>query len=421
MEVRHALFLFDEMRSRLEMENLDNARLAARFLQVAFERAAFFDVMQRYEGRYSRGLLVNSLMHELTRRLETLNSLVETLPAALKKARKPTKSPERLEGLQEIQDIAEDLQANKQDLGALVDAYLQMARENWEAVDVHEVVEKVRLQMAKMAERRQIMIHVEAGEVPPAQAIASRRQEQILLNLVLNAIQQIGHQQETMARLPKRKGDDLVLVQKGQVVIQTRFVATDATCPIHILVIDTGPGVRYPDRNASFAWIRRAERKVTAGAFFSAATWLSSCMAGCGWPAVCALSEAPLPGTAIVPIRRSIMKEICALLIDDTRGEREALARYLRSVAGFQVKPCAAGEEALEHLETASRPTRPSCWTMSLLPTKCPAARSCRRSRRATLICRSSSLPGWTRRGGCRLCPREPTAICASRWTTPNW
>ena len=250
VEVRHALFLFDEKRPRLELEDLDSARLAIRFLQVALERAAFFDFMQRYEKRYSRGLLINSLMHELATKLNTLDSLVETLPSALKKARKPTKSAERLAGLQEIQEIMEDLQAYKQEMGDLVDAYLQTAREEWQDVDVNQVVEKVRLQMIKMAEESQIAIHVEAGETPPARAIASHL-EQVLLNLILNAIQQIDHQRKVMARLPRR-ADDLVLLQKGQIIVRTRFVESDPVCPIQILVIDTGPGVRYPERKRIF-------------------------------------------------------------------------------------------------------------------------------------------------------------------------
>jgi signal transduction histidine kinase/predicted RNA-binding protein with RPS1 domain/DNA-binding NarL/FixJ family response regulator len=251
LETRHALFLFDENRPRLELEDLDNARLAARFLQVALERAAFFEFMQRYEARYSRGLLIGSLMHELAIKLNTLDSLVETLPTILRKATNPPKPSERSKWLQEAQEIAEELRENRQGLGDLVDAYLQMAKENWEAVDVNAVVEKVRLQMKKLAEETEVAIYLEAGDIPPARAIASRL-EQILLNLVLNAIQQIGRQRAAMARLPRRKGDDLVLLQKGQVIIQTRFAEADPACPIQVLVIDTGPGIRYPDQKRIF-------------------------------------------------------------------------------------------------------------------------------------------------------------------------
>ncbi len=251
LETCHALFLFDDERPRLELEDLDNARLAARFLEVALERAAFFDFMQRYEARYSRGLLIGSLMHELGVKLNTLESLVERLPAALEKVRDAVKPTERSEAMQTAREIAEELRENRREFAELVDAYQQMARGNWEPVDVNGVVEKVKVQMNKLAEEAEIAIHIEAGAVPPARAISSRL-EQILLNLVLNAIQQIDRQREEMARLPKRKKEDPDLLQKGQIIIQTRLVETDLECPIQILVIDTGPGVRYPDRKRIF-------------------------------------------------------------------------------------------------------------------------------------------------------------------------
>lgn len=251
VEARYALFLFDENRPRLEVEDLSNARLAVRFLQVALERAIFFEFMQRYEARYARGVLIDSLMHELGVQMDALNAQIERLPVALKKARKPLRSPEREEGLRKLQEITERLQKSQREMGKLVDAYLKIARARWQDVDVNDVVERVRLQMGKMAEEEGVVIHVEAGEVPPVRAIASRL-EQVLLNLVLNAIQQIARQKKMMAELPKKRRDDHVLLQGGQIIIQTRCVETDPDCPVQILVIDTGPGVRYPDRERIF-------------------------------------------------------------------------------------------------------------------------------------------------------------------------
>jgi signal transduction histidine kinase len=126
-----------------------------------------------------------------------------------------------------------------------------MAGENWEAVDVNAVVEKVKLQMNKLAEEEEVTIHIEAGDLPLARAISSRL-EQILLNLVLNAIQQISKQRETMAALPKQEEGDLALLQKGQIIIRPQVVETDPDRPIQILVLDTGPGIPYPDRKRIF-------------------------------------------------------------------------------------------------------------------------------------------------------------------------
>lgn len=251
LETQHVLFLFDEKRPRFELEDLDNARLAAQFLQVALERATFFEFMRRYEERYSRGLLVGSLMHELAIKLNTLGSLVDTLSTVLSRATDASKVSERQKWLQKATEIAADLDENKQELRDLADAYLQIARENWEPVYVNDVVEKVKLQMEKLAAETEVAIHIDAGDLPPARAISSRL-EQILLNLVLNAIQQIGRQQEMMAKLAGQTGDDFALLQKGQVIIQTRYLEADPSFSVQILVIDTGPGISYPDQKRIF-------------------------------------------------------------------------------------------------------------------------------------------------------------------------
>ena len=84
---RHALFLFDEHKEKLDLEDLEDARSGARFILMALERALLLDYMRRYEVRYLLGQLLGSLVHELSNKIDALGAYAETLTHVLQKAR----------------------------------------------------------------------------------------------------------------------------------------------------------------------------------------------------------------------------------------------------------------------------------------------------------------------------------------------
>lgn len=148
----------------------------------------------RYEQRYSHGQLLGSLVHEVTIRLDGLGGLVDSLPVSLEKAGDSREAAERSKWLAEAKETVADLAQVKVELGELVDAYSRVVRGDLEPVNVNAVARKVRRQLKKTADEAQaeIEIHLELqSDVPPARSVQSRL-EQIVMNLVLNAIQQIA-------------------------------------------------------------------------------------------------------------------------------------------------------------------------------------------------------------------------------------
>jgi signal transduction histidine kinase len=137
-------------------------------------------------------------------------------------------------------------------LKALLGAYQQMASSEFEAVDVNAVVRKVRTQLDTEARDNAVTIYLrEQPDTPPAQAVQSRL-EQILLNLVLNAIQQIALQRRHMDRIAREQGQDTALLQRGQVIVRTRVLDAQTRYPIRIEVLDTGPGIHHRQQRDLF-------------------------------------------------------------------------------------------------------------------------------------------------------------------------
>lgn len=245
---RHVLLLLDKKRSRFEADDVGRARLTARFVQVALEQDLLLNYMQRYEQRYSLGQLLGSLVHELRIKLDGMG--VEDLSDILKDVTPGTEPDDQLERLAEAQEIAKELVEAKQELVELTNAYSRLAKGDLETVDVSAVVQKVVLQLESRAKEAYVSIHVEEQDhLPCARAIRSRL-EQIVMNLTLNAIQQIDRQQRKMAQIAWERGQDGALLQQGQVIIQ--ILHKEGHYPIRIIVTDTGPGIHYHQQEEIF-------------------------------------------------------------------------------------------------------------------------------------------------------------------------
>ena len=247
---RHALFLFNEHRPEFESEEIDRARLAAKFMQVALERGLLLDTMRRFEQRYTLGQLLGSLVHELSNKLDGLEGQLASLPVALHKARTAIEPAEQTRWLDEAGEATGEITQAKSELRALVNAYARMVSGDLQAVDVNEVARKVKRQLVMRAREANVEIHLAAPpDMPPARTVQSRL-EQVLTNLVLNAIQQIERQAETLAQVARESGQTVALLQEGLVILQIRLDQAGGSYPIQISVIDTGPGIhthRYED------------------------------------------------------------------------------------------------------------------------------------------------------------------------------
>lgn len=250
LAARHALFLFNEHRPDFEPEEIDQARLAAKFMQVALERGLLLDTMRRFEQRYTLGQLLGSLVHELSNKFDGLEGQLASLPVVLHKARTASDPAEQARWLDEAAEAIGEITQAKGELRELVNAYARMVSGDLQAVDVNEVARKVKRQLAMRAREANVEIHLATPpDMPPARTVQSRL-EQVLTNLVLNAIQQIERQAETLAQVARESGETVALLQDGLVILQIRLDQAGGAYPIQISVIDTGPGIhthRYAD------------------------------------------------------------------------------------------------------------------------------------------------------------------------------
>ena len=229
--LRYALFLMDDKRETFQEQIVDDVEVTAAFVRVALERALLLDFMHRYEERYSHGQLLGSLVHELRTKIGGLDSSIVTLQTNL-----PRRPDLALEKVGEIRKINGELLD-------LVISYSRVASGKFESVKVNDLVTRVGRQLGMYAKEADVKIHFELqSDLPPANAIQSRL-EQVVLNVVLNAVQQIQHQAETMAKLQISRAGKNAILQGGIVFVRTTCNGADPTHPIRIEVLDTGPGI----------------------------------------------------------------------------------------------------------------------------------------------------------------------------------
>lgn len=231
---RHALFLLDEGRREFDERLFTQAQLTAYLLQVALERAMLLEFMRRFELRYTHGILLNTLVHELLAKLDGLGGQSQRL---VNLAAQPGEIQPKLK------TITQEIVHARQDMTELVHAYSRMAQGRLEAVDVHLLTQKVLRQLANRANEGRVLLRlVRPDPLPLAYTIASRL-EQVITNLVLNSIQQIERQAQELKRLAQETGAPSPLLQTGVVWVKLQLNPHNPTYPIQVLVIDTGPGI----------------------------------------------------------------------------------------------------------------------------------------------------------------------------------
>ncbi len=250
---RHALWLLDRRAWAFDVKRRDRrieqARLAAQFLAVAIERSLLLEHMRQYQSQYADGRLLNDMTHEINNKLGGIRLQAQRLLDNLPGAGQPTNAPDGW--LNTVRDAASKIVRDEEEIKQLVQAYRRLARGDLERVQVNEAAQAVIRQLTYTAKEAQVEIIPDlAADVPPARGIQSQL-EQVILNLTLNAIQQIERQQEQFRQLrEERRGD---VLPTSQVIVQTRYRGPGFPCPIQVRVVDTGPGIHWQDQERVYA------------------------------------------------------------------------------------------------------------------------------------------------------------------------
>ncbi len=258
MITRYVLVSLADRTGVLSQEDQDKTALTTRMLQVALERATILNYMRRFEQRYTTGRLLNSLVHEIKNKLDGIGMPLATLSAVLEKVVAVSEFAETAAFIDQAHSLTDDITQTKETMTDLLQAYSRMAYSQLEAVDVNVVVNKVQRQMDKRASDEGIKILIEEMDGRhPVWAIQTSL-EQVITNLVLNAIQQIGLQRQRMRQVAREKNWKLPLLQNNVIVIRIWHDDTDPL-PVKIAVFDTGPGINR-DRHENIFLLDTSER-----------------------------------------------------------------------------------------------------------------------------------------------------------------
>ena len=248
---QYALFVLDKKGEVFELTVIDKIKLACNFLSIAFERDTLHTFIRRIEKRYFLGELLSSFGHEFSALLTTLEGLSHALPEELKQLNDPSGFRSRDELFQEVHQTAEGIKRNAKKFRILTEAYGNLIRGKYQPVDINDVLERMENQLNKQASESQVIMEIKKEDIPPVWAIASRL-EQIVKNVVLNAIQQIEIQALHMRKISSEKGENKRgLLQNGWVLVQTHYCEVNSSC--RVIIADTGPGIHYDQQHRIFS------------------------------------------------------------------------------------------------------------------------------------------------------------------------
>ncbi len=229
-QVEHALFLFHRSPAMFHLYRQRDALAAATLLSALLENQALEKRMRDLSGLLLSGQLAAGFGHEVHNKLAILNLQFDNLRADL---------GEILAGDPELRDRgrAQALTAAA-NAAAAASAELQrtvrdfrklMAQRQEELVNVNQVVRQAEELIRPIARRSQVAVKLELAAELPMVWGSGLGLQQVILNLLLNAVQHTAVKKHTVK----------------SVTVQTRCAASQEDGRIEIRVIDTGPGIHH--------------------------------------------------------------------------------------------------------------------------------------------------------------------------------
>jgi signal transduction histidine kinase len=217
-------------------------------------------------------------VHELNHKINTVNAGIHRLKAQV--AHPPDwKDAERAQHwLVNLDKMTDEINGDTGEISALIDAFDRQSKYIYEPVDVNGVVKKVARQLKEMAKDMKTMICCDIDLMLPKAFGVSLQVEQIVFNLVLNAIQMIDSYIDDLKKANKFLNLPIPFVQNGVVLIQTRCVGENDLRFIEIRVIDNGPGIHWNEQYEIF--LEDVSRRGGAGRGLSVSRNLAERMGG---------------------------------------------------------------------------------------------------------------------------------------------
>ncbi|MGQ9598884.1 MAG: S1 RNA-binding domain-containing protein [Anaerolineae bacterium] len=225
--VEHALFLFHREPNALTGLHLRHAYAMAALLGAALESKAVEERLRAESAFLLSGKLAAGFGHDVFNKMSALELQARNLCALYETS---TRSPDPL-AYEQLGETIDQLMRNTLDLKQTVEAFRDLIRaEEWGAFDLNSLLQQAVALLRTMAHRHQVSIRLDlAPDLPPVVG-SPVRLEQVFLNIMLNALQQMSRKLEQWPA--------------GVAVLRIRTgLEAEADRPLWVRFSDTGPGI----------------------------------------------------------------------------------------------------------------------------------------------------------------------------------
>lgn len=237
--LKYVLYILDAKRDVLSLKQREQILRTADQIGIAIERSELREVMIQTNDHQNRGHLLGSLIHELSNKLPGIQENFAAGVVQLETSRFGA----ALKYLQPLQKSLEDL-------NVLFYAYSRLAHhQTQDDLNLNEVAHKAIHQLRPYAREHVVELYHDYDQKLPSISGYATQVEQILVNLILNAVQHIDLQLERLTELAQHI-PALDEHFNGFVHLSTRLLPD--RCQIRIL--DSGPGIAYERQKSIFEW-----------------------------------------------------------------------------------------------------------------------------------------------------------------------
>lgn len=237
--LRYVLYILDAERDVLPIKQREQVLRTADQIGIAIERSELRETMIQANDNQNRGHLLGSLIHELSNKLPGIQ---ESFTAGLVQL-ETSRFGAALKYLQPLQKSLDDL-------NVLFYAYSRLAHhQTQDDLNLNEVAHKAIHQLRPYAREHVVELYHDYDQKLPSISGYATQVEQILVNLILNAVQHIDLQLERFTELAQHI-PALDEHFNGFVHLSTRLLPD--SCQIRIL--DSGPGIAYDRQKSIFEW-----------------------------------------------------------------------------------------------------------------------------------------------------------------------
>ncbi len=237
---RYGLFVLNNTPD-LTWENILHIRTMSNYCSVLIERDLMLRKLQMYEDRYFKGQLFGTLLHELSNALNGLKSYIDITNHSGLVGFDAEKLQKGINGLEQSYTA----------ISEMTTSYTRLMKDELEYVDINETVEKVKRQLNyKAKEENNVEIILELDREAPRIKANKLRVEQIISNVLLNAIQHVSMQFKYIKSVNDIRGYQSPIQSDKAVLIQTCYCSNVDMC--RIAIMDTGPGVHYDQHQKVF-------------------------------------------------------------------------------------------------------------------------------------------------------------------------